>query len=94
MAMPPLMQRLGKMNRRAFANYRPRPYGGTITLFRASKRWPRFCDPLPVWRQLTEGRVVVRMIAGLHNELVVEPQVELLAHDVEQLISANHQIAA
>ena len=81
------------MNRLAFAQYRPRPYDGAITLFRASKRWPRFCDPLPVWQQLTGGRVQVRLVAGFHNQLVVEPHVDLLAHHVDELITANHEMA-
>jgi acetoacetyl-CoA synthetase len=91
-AMPPLLLHLAKMHQRAFARYRPRPYDGSVTIFRAVNRWPRYCDPLPVWRSLVSGRVFVRNIPGLHHEVVQEPAVSALAGDLEALISGEREL--
>jgi acetoacetyl-CoA synthetase len=91
-AMPQLLLHLAKLHRRAFAHYRPRPYDGSVTILRAVNRWPRFCDPLPVWRRLVSGQVFVSNIPGLHNEVVQEPAVNALARDLEALISGEREL--
>lgn len=87
--MPPLLQIVAKANRRAFSCYRPQPYDGSITIFRAADRWPRFCDPIPVWRRLVSGGIFVSTMRGSHNELVQEPAVDDLARELDLRISGE-----
>jgi amino acid adenylation domain-containing protein len=60
--------------------YRPRPYPGRITLFRATgngiRRGP---DPFAGWSQVAAGGVEVHEVAGGHNTLMREPHVESLS---------------
>ncbi len=87
--MPRLLQNVARANRRAFVRYRPRPYDGSVTIFRAANRWPRFCDPLPVWRRLVSGGVLMREMPGSHTELVQEPATDDLARELEAVISGQ-----
>jgi thioesterase domain-containing protein len=64
----------------AFDAYRPRPYDGSATLFRATRRRARHCDPLPVWRSVVGGGLSVREISGEHPRLVLPPHVGELAN--------------
>lgn len=90
-AMSPLLQRVAQLNRRAFAQYRPRSYPGPMTIFRATKRWPRFCDPLPVWKRVTTGHASICEIQGGHTELVQESGVTALARRISALIEETHR---
>jgi acetoacetyl-CoA synthetase len=74
---PPLLRRVRRACEQAYASYRPRPYAGLITYFRASERNPRMCDPLGVWQR--SGRLEVIPLEGSHLELVQPPQVGRLA---------------
>jgi thioesterase domain-containing protein len=64
--------------------YRPRPYPGRITLFRAvgtaSRRGP---DPFAGWSQVAAGGVEVYEVAGGHNTMMREPHVESLATQLQ-----------
>jgi thioesterase domain-containing protein/acyl carrier protein len=61
-------------------DYRPRPYPGRITLFRAvgngASRGP---DPLSGWNQVAAGGVEIYEVAGDHNTMMREPHVESLS---------------
>jgi acetoacetyl-CoA synthetase len=83
--MSPLLIRLAELNRRAFTSYRPRPFNGSMTVFRATSRWPRYCDPLPVWKRLATGDVLVTNIPGSHRELIQEPSVSFIANAIARL---------
>lgn len=88
--MSPLLLRVAQLNRAAFYQYRPRPYAGPLTIFRATERWPRFCDPLPVWRRQASGEVTVCEIPGGHTELVQELGVAALARRLGALLEGAH----
>ena len=89
-AMSPLLQRVAQLNRAAFSVYRPRPYPGAMSIFRATQRWPRFCDPLPVWMRLTSGQISIHEIQGGHTELVQERGVAALADRLSTLVEGAH----
>jgi acetoacetyl-CoA synthetase len=88
--MSPLLLRVAQLNRGAFSRYRPRPYPGPLTIFRATERWPRFCDPLPVWERLTAGPITICEIQGGHTELVQERGVAALARRLSALVEGTH----
>lgn len=75
--LPPLLQRVRGASEQAFADYRPRSYPGRVVYFRALKRAPRMCDPLVVWRRISDLEVVP--LAGEHLDLVRLPYVADLA---------------
>lgn len=90
----PLLRRVAQLNRRALSAYRPRPYGGPMTVFRASERWPRFCDPLPVWKRIHTGAFSVCEIQGGHTDLVQEPHVSSLADRLGALLDGDSPLVA
>jgi thioesterase domain-containing protein len=65
---------------RAFHSYRPQPYQGRITLFRA-EALPllRPYDTELGWGKLAAGGVNVKIVAHANHELLREPHVEKLA---------------
>ena len=71
---------------RAFRAYRPPPYTGVITLFRAAIRfeWERFDEPRPFngWDTLCQ-RVAVHTVPGDHLTLMREPNLTALAAAVD-----------
>jgi acetoacetyl-CoA synthetase len=93
-AMSPLLRRVAQLNRGAMSAYRPRSYGGPMTIFRATKRWPRFCDPLLVWRRVGTGKISVHEIQGGHTDLVQEPHVASLAHRLGALVDVHPPLAS
>ena len=84
---------------RAVADYRPRPYDGRVTLFRASRSaawpagdlsaeaWER--DPRLRWRELTTRPLEVRPVAGTHHSIVVGADVEGLADALRSALAAS-----
>jgi thioesterase domain-containing protein len=61
-------------------SYRPRPYPGRVTLFRAADDRPsRGADPFSGWRQVAGGGVEVHEVAGGHNTMMREPHVQSLS---------------
>jgi hypothetical protein len=55
-------------------NYRPRPWPGQVTLFRASSHWdPRLALDLG-WKTLAEGGVEVFELPGNHDDLVFQEE--------------------
>ena len=84
---PPLLRRVRRGCEQAFVDYRPRPYPGLVTYFRASERNPRMCDPLGVWQRL--ARLEVITLEGAHVELVQPPQVANLAAALDVRLMAQ-----
>jgi thioesterase domain-containing protein len=61
-------------------DYRPRPYPGRITLFRATGNGPSpGPDPFSGWNQVAAGGVEIYEVAGDHNTMMREPYVESLS---------------
>ena len=73
----------------ALRSYRPRPYAGQITLFRAT-------DALVVdspdaedsWKQLATGDVIRYTTPGDHYSMLREPDVHVLARQLKSLDTA------
>ena len=83
--MSPLLQRVASLNRRAFARFRPRRYDGMLTIFRAIERWPRFCDPLPIWRRLATDGLIIHEMPGNHFALMQGEGVRVLGRRISGL---------
>lgn len=90
-APPPAEQfRLREINLRAMDEYVYRPYGGTVTLFRA--RLMRFgvilswADPQCGWGSLARGGVSIRYIDGSHGGCLREPYVGDLITQLQEAL--------
>jgi acetoacetyl-CoA synthetase len=76
---PLLMRERAATGWEAWAAYRPQAYAGTVTLFRAEERDGTLADALTIWREVARGGLVVEEVRGGHNEMLIEPNVEVLA---------------
>ncbi|MET0397618.1 MAG: alpha/beta fold hydrolase, partial [Longimicrobiaceae bacterium] len=78
-----------RINVKATYDYRPESYGGGATLLRASERKlaERLLEKKTVgWDRVVRGGVKVRTIPGTHYTVVREPQVKVLAREVERVL--------
>jgi amino acid adenylation domain-containing protein len=83
-ALLPAFREMPKALLHAGWGYRPRPYPGRITLFRAVGNGSRRgADPFAGWSQVAAGGVEVYEVAGGHNTMMREPHVESLATQLQ-----------
>jgi amino acid adenylation domain-containing protein len=82
----------------ALRNYRPQPYGGTMTLFTArgrtiSKALFGSLDPYHGWGELARGGVILRPVDGGHRNLHLAPHVESLAAALQASLDAPGELS-
>jgi thioesterase domain-containing protein len=72
--------RLWKVHLTAGGTYKPKRYGGRVTLLRTHGQ-PFLCSFHPEygWGELAAGGVEIRMVPGAHEAIFVEPDVRSLA---------------
>jgi thioesterase domain-containing protein len=74
-------------NYRARRNYVPGPYRGRVTLFRAAVRWSADSPARDMgWERLALGGVEIREVPGNHVNMMLWPQVALLAEQLRECI--------
>jgi len=67
-----------KANAEALRHYRPGPYAGRVTLFRATRRKRTVSHALLGWEPLAAGGVEVLDVAGWHFNMMSRPAVEIV----------------
>jgi amino acid adenylation domain-containing protein len=69
-----------------YAAYRPRRYAGQLAMFRTPH--PRFdmCDPLPLWKRLTDG-VDVFAVTGTHGTIMDKENVGSVARQLSRYLA-------
>jgi thioesterase domain-containing protein len=71
--------RLGRAHAHASRSYKPDPYPGTLTLFRAQRQPPMgYGDPQLGWGKLAAD-IEIQPVPGTHTSLTSEPHVITLA---------------
>ncbi len=91
----PFMQTLERVlesNLRARAVYRPRPYGGQITVFAAGRRVPDpYHDPYLGWGVVAKGGIKLYVLPGNHETIAQDEEAPELAKAIEAALadSAN-----
>lgn len=71
----------------AAAGYEPRPYAGSVTLFRSSQEPAgRFLDPQLGWGEFVEGVIEVAVIEGDHFSIFQEPAVAQVAQLIDSAL--------
>jgi acetoacetyl-CoA synthetase len=85
MQLPPILSQVRYACQKAFYDYDPPEYDGTVTFFRSPERRPHFCDPLLIWRRrATEVRVID--VLGGHISMMREPDVVPLAEKIAECV--------
>jgi hypothetical protein len=69
------------MNTRAEREYSPAIYPGLITFFQATAEIER--DPRIFWGKLTSEGLDVRMVPATHKDILVDPNVKVLAEKLD-----------
>lgn len=85
---------LTKVHSLAFHQYKPKPYHGVVTLFRARNRSVNevlfgSLDPKMGWEKLAMGGVQVRMVDGFHRNIHLPPYVKSLASELGCCLKAR-----
>lgn len=81
---------LNKTYRKALRNYQPRPYDGSLTLFRArTQPWGCEVHPTLGWSKLVRGRISLFVVPGHHNILLSEPNLQVLASRLEASLESS-----
>jgi acetoacetyl-CoA synthetase len=67
------------------ADYRPRPYRGSMTYFLPTvRRFHLFADPLPVWRRVTAGTIEIERVPGPHVGMVSGDSAPVVAAQIDR----------
>ncbi len=75
----------------ALTEYRPRPYPGQLVLFRAKKQGLSHFNHSLGWDALVEDRVQINVIPGTHENMLQEPNVQIVAARLRHLLDAAHR---
>ncbi len=82
----PKLQELRDAIEDAADDYRPEPYEGPVTLFRAQHQPAEYAlDATLGWEALARGGVEVHEVPGYHGEIVQEPQASVLAEQLRRV---------
>jgi amino acid adenylation domain-containing protein len=85
--LPRALRNVRQACARAAAGYDIQPYDGQVTLFRAKEKSAgSLNDPYAVWWRAAAGGVDLREIGGDHLSLLKEPQVRLLAEELNSAL--------
>jgi thioesterase domain-containing protein len=77
--LPADLEEMRNVVNEAVARYRPRPYDGRITLFRAHRQAPGTGpDPTLGWGSIARGGVAIHPMPGYHAAMISEPRVRVL----------------
>jgi len=85
--LPARMRLLREINMIAHDTYRAGPHLGHAVFFRAQQRVARYCDPVPVWAHVVEQGLTVEPVPGGHEDMLFEPNVNVLADRVAAYLS-------
>jgi FkbH-like protein len=79
---------LWRLHLAAGTNYIPKPYGGRVLLLR-TRGQPFFCsfDPQYGWGSLVRSGLEVRVVPGAHERIFIEPDVQVLAQEVNAALA-------
>ncbi|MPW21329.1 acetoacetate--CoA ligase [Paraburkholderia sp. CNPSo 3157] len=79
-SLPPALRRVRETMGHAMETYRPQPYhAGPIVYVRATVPQKERGDPLPLWRRVARGGLVIAEVSGTHGEILVEPNLRVVA---------------
>lgn len=79
------LERLAKVNDRAWERYRPRPYNGKV-LFLSARKQPLGIQPDPLlgWGEALTGEVCVHEVPGFRQNILDDPNVSEIARLIKE----------
>jgi acetoacetyl-CoA synthetase len=84
-SLPPALQRVRQTMGQAMETYQPRPYhAGPVVYVRATVPQKGRGDPLPLWRRVARGGLVIAEVSGGHHEILVEPNLRVVAELLDE----------
>ncbi len=90
--LPPVLQRVEKLNMLAIKRYEPGLYPGKITLFPPSTRSVgEFPDPKQGWGKLALGGVEIHHVSGNHLTMLQEPFVGVVAEQLTECLRCSRE---
>jgi amino acid adenylation domain-containing protein len=85
--LPPELDAVRNAVNEALARYRPRPYEGKVTLFRAHRQAPGVAeDPTLGWGSIARGGVEIVDMPGYHAAMISYPRVHVLVPELKRCI--------
>lgn len=78
-----------KTHEQAWRNYRPRPYAGRVTLFRATETDHQEPGPDLGWAALAQGGLEIVEVPGDHNTMLHDPHLAILAAHIRQALISS-----
>jgi amino acid adenylation domain-containing protein len=85
--LPRALRNVRQACAKAAAGYDVQPYDGQVTLFRVKEKSAgSLDDPYAIWWRVAAGGVDLREISGDHLSLLKEPQVRLLAEELNDAL--------
>jgi amino acid adenylation domain-containing protein len=85
--LPQALRNVRQACAKAAAGYDVQPYDGQVTLFRVKEKSAgSLDDPYAIWWRVAAGGVDLREISGDHLSLLKEPQVRLLAEELNDAL--------
>ncbi|HYS62990.1 MAG TPA: acetoacetate--CoA ligase [Paraburkholderia sp.] len=88
-SLPPTLRRIRETMGVAMTAYRPRPYdAGPILYLRAAIAERERGDPMPLWRRIARGGLVIAEVSGGHGDMIVEPNVQRAAAVLDERLTS------
>jgi len=87
---PPGQRLLWEQHVRALMKHHPKPYGGSVVLFRT--RGHQFLcsfDDQYGWGDLARSGVLVKIVPGAHESILDEPYVQTVADELKQVLNSG-----
>lgn len=85
--LPAFLKNTHEINAVAARNYRPRPFSGKLTLFRASKQTNVNIPSDNGWSSIFEEGIEIHEIPGDHWQVLSEPGIDVLAKTIHSCLS-------
>lgn len=85
--LPAFLKNTHEINAVAARNYRPKPYPGKLTLFRASKQTNSNIPSDNGWSPIFQGGIEIHHIPGDHWQVLSEPGIDVLAKTIRGCLS-------
>jgi amino acid adenylation domain-containing protein len=82
-------KRYAEIHWSALAQFRPRQFNGTITLFRTPRPRLSALDAERTWQKLSTQPVNVRIVPGTHENVLEDPQVRFLAKEIKDCLGRD-----
>ena len=78
-----------EQNSEAISRYRPQPYAGHVTLFRATDQAlsrNKVIDPTLGWREMVTGELEIYQVSGTHLGMLSDPNAETIGMTLRDCI--------